>query len=54
MNLVIFFSGIGYSEGIFSLQVQDDSLPYQVLPRRLACVRKEPLKEELKDYRSNK
>ena len=39
-------SGIGCFGGIFSLQIKDDSWPYQA-PRRVVFVLQEPLKEEL-------
>ena len=48
------FSGIGCFEGTFSLQVKDDSWPYQAIPRRVAYVLQETLKEELKNCKSNK
>ena len=41
------FSGIGHFEGIFNLQVKDDSQPYKALPRKVAYVLWEHLKEEL-------
>ena len=45
MNSVIFFSGIGYFEGTFSLQVKDGKWPYQASPRRVAYALQELLKE---------
>ena len=37
------FSGIGYFDGIFSLQVKPDSKAYQALPRCVAFALQKPL-----------
>ena len=48
MNLNTFFSGIGYCEGTFSLQVKGGSHPYQMPPRKVAYMLQKLLKEQLK------
>ena len=41
------FNGIGCFEGTFSLQLKQDSKPYQTPPRCMAYVLQKPFKEEL-------
>ena len=44
----------GCFEGTISLQVKDDSWPYQVPPRRVAYALQEPPNGSYKNYKSNK
>ena len=41
------FNGIGCFEGMFSLQLKPDSIPYQEPPRHVAYAQQKPFKEEL-------
>ena len=41
------FTGIGCFDGTFSLQVKQDSKPYQASPRHVAYALQKPFKEEL-------
>ena len=42
------FNGIGCFKGTFSLQLKQDSKPYQAPPRHVAYALQEPFKEELR------
>ena len=47
MNIVMYIQELGASNGTFSLQDKDDTMPYQVLPKQLANAIHEPFKKEL-------
>ena len=47
------FSGIGFWEGTFSLQVKEGSCLYHAPKRRVAYALQKPLKVELDGYRSS-
>ena len=46
-NLQMFFPGIGYFKGTFSLQGKDGVKLYQTPPRHIAYMFQEPIKKEL-------